>query len=1086
MRVRALLLLLLTVACNDDTAGSGDGNRPGDAGVPADAFTPRDAEIFRPEDQGVEEGGYGSECRTDDDCRNGPCADGRCSERCELSCPPFAPGVEALCRGVPGADGEVEFLCVPNRDRLCQPCTEDRHCDPGLCVPLPDGNFCGRPCGDDDSCPGGYRCVEVRSDAPPQCVPEVAGCDCTAATLGALRPCSVGNEHGVCAGEERCTEEGWTPCTAPAPAAETCNGVDDDCDGVADDNVDPEPCTVEANGLTCPGTAVCLDGGRQCVGDEPSPEVCNGVDDDCDEVADEDFRDEAGRYVGFGNCGACGVSCEGRDPNAAAVECAVTDDGARCIVRACADGYTPAGDPPTHCRRLQTVQCLPCLVDETCSAQSPGARCIEVGDGTFCGIDCSLGSAFGVDCPEGFECRDFERDGVALSQCVPMSGNCFCADNPEDFAQPCRVEVEGTVCQGVRRCDGDELGECELPDESCNGLDDDCDGTVDEGFVDGAGRYALQKHCGRCLRDCDAVAFPNAESLCDVAPETPTCAMRCDEGFVDLDGDDANGCECEIDAEVDHPDGADHNCDGIDGQIAVSVFVSKDGRPDGAGTIDDPLDSVAAGVARAAQGQLRDVLVAVGVYSENVVLPEGVNLYGGYSADFLLRNADHPVTLLGRPAEGAERGTLTLDGVTRRTVVDGLTVYGADAVVANSYAVYVRDADQSLQLRDLVIAAGNGADGERGAPGEAGGDGADGSIGGNAHRAASRECNDAPTDGGRGGRTSCGGARTDGGAGAQSACPRSQRVNGASPCIVGIDDCRNSCDVEPCDPLPPPQASGAQGAGAGGGAGGGPTYDRWSNEGECGLCGLYVALPHRGNDGSTGASGNPGGAGSGCVDRQGAVDGAGEWIAGAGSDGDDGAHGGGGGGGSAGSGLDITPDAVGLACLDTIGGSGGGGGAGGCAGTGGGGGASGGASFALFVSWSRAGFATAPRVRGCTLVAGRGGDGGAGGSGGVGGFGGFGAIGGIAESNQAFCAEPGGRGGNGGRGGAGGGGGGGCGGLAAGIFAFRNGNGLDLDAWGVDNQFIEGEGGRGGQGGASRGAPGEAGVDGQGERMVVR
>src|SRR5207247_1820553 len=82
------------------------------------------------------------------------------------------------------------------------------------------------------------------------------------------------------------------------PAPETCDGVDNDCNGAVDDVVDPaghrvgDPCC--AFGARC-GVGACSRGAYACSGRRfacaggsgPSAETCNGVDDDCDGVVDD-------------------------------------------------------------------------------------------------------------------------------------------------------------------------------------------------------------------------------------------------------------------------------------------------------------------------------------------------------------------------------------------------------------------------------------------------------------------------------------------------------------------------------------------------------------------------------------------------------------------------------------------------------------------------------------------------------------------------------------------------------------------------------------------------------------------------------
>ena len=69
-----------------------------------------------------------------------------------------------------------------------------------------------------------------------------------------------------------------------------CNGVDDNCNGVIDER-DPEgggPCVTQAHGVCAEGIWHCINGQVVCVQTHfPVPEVCDGVDNDCNGASDD-------------------------------------------------------------------------------------------------------------------------------------------------------------------------------------------------------------------------------------------------------------------------------------------------------------------------------------------------------------------------------------------------------------------------------------------------------------------------------------------------------------------------------------------------------------------------------------------------------------------------------------------------------------------------------------------------------------------------------------------------------------------------------------------------------------------------------
>jgi len=110
-----------------------------------------------------------------------------------------------------------------------------------------------------------------------------------------------GDEHGPWCPDGMDCDDG--EATVHAHADETCNGVDDDCDGLTDEGDDGlplrQPCydgdaDTEGEGECHAGTQDCLGGvfTGPCNGQVlPADEQCNGLDDDCDGLSD---LDEAG------------------------------------------------------------------------------------------------------------------------------------------------------------------------------------------------------------------------------------------------------------------------------------------------------------------------------------------------------------------------------------------------------------------------------------------------------------------------------------------------------------------------------------------------------------------------------------------------------------------------------------------------------------------------------------------------------------------------------------------------------------------------------------------------------------------------
>jgi len=590
--------------------------------------------------------------------------------------------------------------------------------------------------------------------------------------------------------------------------------------------------------------------------------------------------------------------------------------------------------------------------------------------------------------------------------------------NTGDFIY-CYTGPEGTmgigICKpGMRHCLDGNLSDCQgavFPSaEICDNLDNNCNGEVDELFD----LNSNPNNCGACGNNCDSLSYPNVASyIC----ENGQCRIgSCTENYGNLNGILDDGCECEAMSIEDIPDKdfIDENCDGIDGDIAGSFFVSASGDDANPGTQAGPFLTIQHGIDAAfADSVKKHVLVGSGIYHEQITLKNGVSLFGQYVPATWARSESN-VTVIDSPSSVG----LIADNLTdsKTLYIEGFTIRAADAEneSESSLAVSLQNVNpaggNSLYVRYNYIEAGQGGDGDTGDDGVVGGNGSDGGYG----------------------QDGCNGCYFYGygGQGAISACGG---YSGGSGGAGGYNDIGYN---------------GQAGAGYfGGGAGGaGGNISIGCNN---------IAGP--GGDGQNGGNGQAGSAG--CIpanQEKGNPDGI-DWSALSGGNGGDGVSGNGGGGaGGGGGGINYI-----LLCTADRGGGGGGGGSGGCGGTGGLGGEGAGGSIGVIALNS-----SGAVISNNTIVTAPGGNGGAGGNGAEGGTGGHGGYGGQGFGDSAN----GGAGGDGGDGGDGSGGAGGGGGMSVGIFLY-NSSGL-LHSSNTYNLGLAGTGGNGGTPGGEYGADG--------------
>ncbi|MCA9541320.1 MAG: hypothetical protein KC620_20605, partial [Myxococcales bacterium] len=125
---------------------------------------------------------------------------------------------------------------------------------------------------------------------------------------GAVMRCGEGECPG---GVKHCTADGRFGECEPPP--ELCgDNADNDCDGRVDETLvgNAVPCHVGVGGCARDGVLYCAGGFVECSAQpgDASEEVCNGIDDDCDEATDEGVGGNVPCAFGDGICRARGLT----------------------------------------------------------------------------------------------------------------------------------------------------------------------------------------------------------------------------------------------------------------------------------------------------------------------------------------------------------------------------------------------------------------------------------------------------------------------------------------------------------------------------------------------------------------------------------------------------------------------------------------------------------------------------------------------------------------------------------------------------------------------------------------------------------
>ena len=345
-------------------------------------------------------------------------------------------------------------------------------------------------------------------------------CGCTEDNSSAVNRDPSGQDSRTIASADG-SIDGGRPDSCIA-TSEICDEADNDCDGLVDEGLSVGgQCKIQQGECESEGKWVCDIETQIAICDAPVPvgidETCDGIDNDCDGEVDEVFNLD----TDLNHCGGCGDVCS--RPNAE-VRCA----GGQCLMSACDEGFFNANE-----------------------TTDDGCECVQQNNGQEL-------------------CNDIDDDcDGRLDELFPVGSECFAGEGECSTAGQFQCGQDGELI-----CDANIIAGV---DEVCNGLDDDCDGSIDEAFD----------------ADADGAFFcPNID--CEApCPDGFNCAILCDR----LDCDDARADINPLAVDT-CGDGIDQNCDGQDSACAaptgriVAFEIISAGQPgcrdiDGDGRVDN-------------------------------------------------------------------------------------------------------------------------------------------------------------------------------------------------------------------------------------------------------------------------------------------------------------------------------------------------------------------------------------------------------------------------------------------------------------------------------------------------------------------
>ena len=496
-----------------------------------------------------------------------------------------------FCNGAERCDPTSDDADLQGCVYLAAPCLSGQTCDEDSARCLTDCDLDGD--ADDDGVPsmdcGGLDCDDSDPDRYPGatelCDSEHVDEDCDPSTVGSRDLDGDGEIASFCcnrnaAGELLCGPDcNDAQRSINSSTSEVCDGFDNNCDGVVDTGTTVTG-FVDADGdgignsdlptFACAGVAGFATLGGDCDDNDPSirpgwVELCDGIDNNCNDLIDESATDVPWYYDGDGD----GYGVAGSGEQTPIVSCAPTSGFA--LFSGDCDDTNPEINPSApercngvddNCNGRPDYQIAPGDLEDDDLDGAPDPHCPAAAVAAAGReLDCDdLDSTNAPGLMESCDRRDNDCDGsvdedvVSIPRYADRDGDGY--GNPADVVEDCapisgRVNRAGDCNDNNVNINPDRTDGC----DGTVGVDDNCNGTIDEtrdetGYFfdadgDGVGSGEVTLRCApgtsevELTGDCaplDPMVFAGASEDCtDGVDQDCDTLVDCDDSDCDLD-----------------------------------------------------------------------------------------------------------------------------------------------------------------------------------------------------------------------------------------------------------------------------------------------------------------------------------------------------------------------------------------------------------------------------------------------------------------------------------------------------------------------------------------------------------------------